>query len=52
MDVERDAFNEMTDRELIIKLYAKMKLSYDVSEIKQSLKERPAFQLCSITRAG
>lgn len=42
-------FNEMTDRELIIKLYAKMdNLSDDVCEIKQSLKERPCpSKLCS-----
>lgn len=35
-------FNEMTDRELIIKLYAKMdNLADDVCEIKQTLRERP-----------
>lgn len=35
-------FNEMTDRELIIKLYAKMdSLSDDMVEIKQTLKDRP-----------
>jgi len=41
-------FNEMTDRELIIRLYAKMdNLADDVNEIKQSLKDRPCpSQMC------
>ena len=48
--MENMPFNEMTDRELIIRLYAKMdNLSDDVSEIKQTLKDRPCpSELCSV----
>lgn len=35
-------YNDMTDRELIIKLYSKMdQLTDDIAELKQTLKDRP-----------
>lgn len=42
-------YNEMTDRELIIRLYAKVdNLADDICEIKQSLKDRPCpSQMCN-----
>ena len=47
-ELEQMPFNEMTDRELIIKLYARMdNMADDINEIKQSLKDRPCpSQMC------